>query len=123
MRGLLHRLASDDPQQPPDVARSVVENVRAILNTQQGDGYTCPDMGVDFVDLLSRWPSSETDVLRAISVTIERFEPRLSNVRVRSVRSSDSATSVAIEITADFRGRDRLRLLTELSQNGRVDVR
>ena len=123
MRGLLHRLASDDPSRECHLLESIVANLQAILNTHEGDGHTCPEMGVDFLDVLSRWPSSETDVLRAVSTTIERFEPRLRNVRVRTLNKGEPASTVSMEIVADFHGHDRVRLFTELSRGGGFKVR
>lgn len=123
MRGFLHRLGSEHPTRGLPQLDSVVANLQAILNTHQGDGFTCPEMGVDFVDVLSRWPSSETDVLRAVALTIERYEPRLRNVRVRTLAKEDVATAVHLEIVAEWNGRDRVRLLTELSRGGSVKVR
>jgi type VI secretion system lysozyme-like protein len=122
-RGLLHRLGSDDPNRSCHLLESIVANLQAILNTHEGDGHTSPEMGVDFLDVLSRWPSSESDVLRAVSSTIERFEPRLRNVRVRTLNKDEIGSKVSLEILADFHGQDRVRLLTELSRGGGIRVR
>lgn len=123
MRGLMHRLASDDPAKGGGVLESIVANLQAILNTHEGDGYTCPEMGVDFLDVLSRWPSSESDVLRAVAATIERFEPRLRNVRVRTLNPGVVVSIVAMEIVAELAGHEKIRFLTELSRGGGVRVR
>ncbi len=116
-------MGSPKPARPIPQLESVVANLQAVLNTHQGDGYTCPEMGVDFFDVLSRWPSSESDVLRAVALTIERYEPRLRNVRVRTLPKPESAMAVHLEITAEWNGRDNVRLLTELSRGGSVKVR
>lgn len=123
MRGLLHRLASEDPAQGPQLLESIVSNLQAILNTHEGDGHTCPEMGVDFLDVLARWPSSESDVLRAVSATIERFEPRLRNVRVRTLDPGAVVSVVSMEIVAELRGHEKIRFLTELSRGGGLRVR
>lgn len=123
-RGLLARLSSSDPRYRPDLMESVVINLTSILNTHEGDGFTCPDMGCDFVGLLSRWPSSETDVLMAVKHSIERYEPRLRNVQVRRLNHS---TRVELEITGQLKdssggARDRIKLRTELSRTGNVGI-
>lgn len=119
----MHRLASDDPAKGAGVLESIVANLQAILNTHEGDGYTCPEMGVDFLDVLARWPSSESDVLRAVAATIERFEPRLRNVRVRTLNPGVVVSIVAMEIVAELAGHEKIRFLTELSRGGGVRVR
>lgn len=123
MRGLLHRIASDDPNKGTGVLESIIANLQAILNTHEGDGHTCPEMGVDFLDVLARWPSSESDVLRAVAATIERFEPRLRNVRVRTLNPTAIVSCVSMEIVAELAGHEKIRFLTELSRGGGVRVR
>ena len=122
MRGLLHRIASGDPKRRTDRIRSIVANLHAILNTQKGDGHSSPDLGVDLLELLARWPSSESEVMQAVSETIRRYEPRLRNVRVRRVELERGST-VMMEISAELADDEHLRLLTELSRNGRVHIR
>jgi len=103
---------------------AVVVNLTSILNTHEGDGFTCPDMGCDFVGLLSQWPTSESDVLMAVKKSIERYEPRLKNVQVR--RLNPHSTRVELEITGQLKdsggARDRVKLRTELSRTGNVDI-
>lgn len=122
-RGLLDRISSPDPRRHDDVMKSVVINMTSILNTHEGDGFTCPDMGCDFVGLLSQWPASETDVLMAVKRSIEKYEPRLCNVQVRRINYASSR--VELEITGQLRettSRDRVKFRTELSQVGHVNV-
>jgi len=103
---------------------SIVTNVTSILNTHEGDGYTCPTMGCDFVGLMSRWPTSESDVMATLRRSVEMYEPRLCNVQVRRV-DGDPHT-VAIEITAELKdgsgSRDRIRLQTQLAVDGHFEV-
>ncbi|MCH9684192.1 MAG: type VI secretion system baseplate subunit TssE [Deltaproteobacteria bacterium] len=122
-RGLLGRLASPEPQRRLAPVDAVVLNVASILNTHVGDGFTCPEMGCDFVGLMSRWPTSESDVLAAVRRTVEQYEPRLRQVQVRRVH--DDGVVVALEITGELRAsgaRDRIRLRTELAHNGHMDI-
>jgi type VI secretion system lysozyme-like protein len=123
-RGLLGRMSSPDPRRVPDLMDSIVTNVTALFNTHEGDGYTCPNMGCDFVGLMSRWPTSESDVMAALRRTVEMYEPRLRNVQVRRVEGAPH--TVAIEITAELKdgsgSRDRIRLQTQLSVDGHFQV-
>ncbi|MCA9704639.1 MAG: type VI secretion system baseplate subunit TssE [Myxococcales bacterium] len=121
-RGLLHRLSSANPRNRPELMDAVVVNLTSILNTHEGDGFTCPDMGCDFVGLLSRWPTSESDVLKAVRHTIEKYEPRLCNVQVRRVNYESAR--VELEITGQLKDslRDRVKFRTRLSRSGHVNV-
>jgi len=124
-RGLLGRMSSPDPRRRPELLESIVTNLTAILNTHEGDGHTCPNMGCDFVGLMSRWPTSESDVMATLRRTVEMYEPRLRNVHVRRVESGSHV--IAIEITAELRdgsgSRDRVRLQTQLAVDGHFEVR
>ena len=123
-RGLLGRMSSPDPRRRPELMDSIVLNVTSILNTPEGDGYTCPNMGCDFVGLMSRWPTSESDVMAALRRTVEMYEPRLRNVHVRRVEGESHV--IAIEITAELKdgtgSRDRIRLQTQLGVDGHIEV-
>lgn len=125
-RGLLDRMSSSDPRRRPPILKSIAANLAAILNTHEGDGYTCPTMGYDFLGLMSRWPTSESDVMAALRRAVEAYEPRLRNVHVRRVGTGDDPHAIAIEISAELAGdpdsRDRVRLQTQLALDGRFDV-
>jgi type VI secretion system lysozyme-like protein len=123
-RGILGRMSSPDPRRRPDLMDSIVTNVTSILNTHEGDGYTCPKMGCDFVGLMSRWPTSESDVMATLRRTVEEYEPRLRNVNVRRVVSESHV--ISIEITGELKdgsnSRERVRLQTQLAVDGRFEV-
>ena len=123
-RGLMGRMSSPDPRRRTDLMNAIVANVTSILNTHEGDGYTCPTMGCDFVGLMSRWPTSESDVMAALRRTVEMYEPRLRNVHVRRVESE--SYTISIEITGELKdglgSRDRIRLQTQLAVDGHIEV-
>lgn len=117
-------MSTPDPRRHPDLIASILTNITSILNTHEGDGYTCPTMGCDFVGLMSRWPTSESDVMAALRRSLEMYEPRLRNINVRRVGLD--ATLISIEITAELKdgsdSRDRIRLQTQVAMDGRFDV-
>lgn len=124
-RGLLQRLSSPNGRRhAQDLQQSILLNLNSILNTHEGDGFTCPDMGCDFVDLLSKWPTSEMDVIRSVQDSIQQYETRLENVRVRRI-NPDSAR-IELEISGSLKASNdpgsRLRMQTELSRTGHVQV-
>ncbi len=120
MRGLLHRIASDEPTRPLDPVESILAHLRAILNTERGDGHTHPELGVCLQGLLVRWPASRADVLREIRDVIETYEPRLSDVRVDTIPGDAHRLAVVIHARlAD----QTLRIRTDLAPMGQIAVR
>lgn len=66
-----------------DVVPSILSHLQSLLNTRQGESQTVPDYGImDFSDLVHVLPKGIDQVERAIQETIEKFEPRLTHVRV-----------------------------------------
>lgn len=124
-RGLLGRLGSPDPSRPVDGVRSIIGNLRAILNTRLGDSMACADFGVvDFCDLVHEFPAATHTLQRSIRDTITEYEPRLRNVRVRIV-ATDNPLVLAFEVSArlaDDPKRGLVRVRTEVSQGGRFRV-
>lgn len=124
-RGLLSRLGSTDPSRPVDEVQSILGNLRALLNTREGDSPAAPDFGVvDLCDLVHNFPNATQYVQRSIRDTIMRYEPRLKNVRVRGV-PSDDPLKLVFEVSARLasdRRRGLVRVRTEVSASGRVVV-
>jgi type VI secretion system lysozyme-like protein len=119
MRGLLHRIASDEPARPLDQVESILAHLRAILNTERGDGHTHPELGVCLQSLLVRWPASRAEVLRELRACIEEYEPRLSDVRVDTIPGE--AHRLAVVIHARLADQP-LQIRTELAPVGQVSV-
>ncbi|MEM9459832.1 MAG: GPW/gp25 family protein [Myxococcota bacterium] len=124
-RGLLQRIsAPEERHRAGDVSEAILVNLTSILNTHEGDGFTCPDMGCDFVELMSRWPTSEMDVITAVQRSISRYETRLEHVQVR--RINRDSPRIELEITGRIRDpaarADRVRLQTELTRSGHVNI-
>jgi type VI secretion system protein len=87
-RGLFARLATGEPRiknAAADVS-SIVVHLRYLLNTRIGDALTAPDYGIeDLSDLTTSFPEATDIWRRSIRTTIEKYEPRLTNVRVNHV--------------------------------------
>ena len=90
-RGLFDRLREPDRgaqrsvhQRTERIHGSVLEHLRRMVNTRQGDSAAAPDFGVPAisdVDLATR----AEDVRRSIEETIRTYEPRLEGVQVRAL--------------------------------------
>ncbi len=124
-RGLLGRLASSNPSRTTDEVQSIIGNLRAILNTRLGDSPAASDFGViDLADLYHDFPNATQYLQRSIRDTIQKYEPRLTSVRVRPAPSEDPLTltfEISARLTHDRR-RGLVRVRTQVNHGGRVDI-
>lgn len=124
-RGLLGRLASSTPARSADEVQSIIGNLRAILNTRVGDSPAAVDFGViDLADLYHDFPNATQYLQRSIRDTIQKYEPRLTSVRVRPAPSEDPLTlvfDISARLTNDRR-RGLVRVRTQVNHGGRVDI-
>ena len=121
-RGLLTRLATGERK--ADVVSSVVDHLRAMLNTRMGESVTVPDFGlVDFSDVCHTMPESIGAIQQSIRATILKYEPRLRNVSVRFVPTEDPL-QLRFEVVARLADARRsvVRLRTQLSAGGHMRV-
>jgi len=133
-RSLLERLRAPDPPgrrelhaSTSDVFESILANLRNVLNTHQGncltdDHYGLPHMGA----IRGEMPWSISGFATAIRRTVERHEPRLSNVRVRHAPAGDRGMSLRFEISGvvqDEEGQTSVRFETYADDEGRMRVK
>lgn len=122
-RGLLSRIAGDSG--PGDEIDSIIEHLRVLLNTRQGDAIASPAFGVvDFSDVVHAMPGAVPSLVKSIRSTVLEFEPRLRNVNVRHV-SEDGDLLLRFEITAQLanqKGGRTLHFATTVRPGGRFDV-
>ena len=122
-RGLLSRIASGAP--PVDEVDAIVEHLRVLLNTRQGEAICAPSYGVlDFTDVVHAMPGATQTLVRAIRATILEHEPRLRNVTVRPA-GDEGDLVLRFEISgqlASQRSGRTLRFATTVRPGGRYDV-
>jgi type VI secretion system protein len=107
-RGLLDRL--EKPSKRSTVLESVVAHLRVLLNSRTGTSLTIPDYGViDFNDIVHNLPDGVRFIQASLQETIQTHEPRLTNVKVRYLKTDDSLL-LRFEITARLAG-DPLNVL------------
>lgn len=129
-RGLLSRLTatSVNDARPNNELESIVEHLKALLNTRQGESPSVPDFGVvDFTDLVHNFPEAIQTLQRCIRTTILQYEPRLKNVVVQHVRD-DEVLVLKFQITAQLQNKGgrsggAVRFETQLRAGGHISVR
>jgi type VI secretion system protein len=133
-RTLLERLADPRPGAPRTVAQntdllaaSVLAHLRRMLNSWHGQTPTMPDYGIPTLsELIHTFPDSSVILSRAIRHSIEKYEPRLTRVRVAITEIDDDPMNVHFDISGDLVTADEsaaIRLETRVDADGRVDVR
>lgn len=95
-----HRREKEDPKRIID---SVLKHLQRILNTRRGSVPIAEDYGVpDFSDFLGAYPDSLRDFEKSIRQTIQKYEPRLTGVRVRLVPQDEDLLSLRFEVVANL---------------------
>lgn len=114
----------------PDVGRlaqSVLRNLERLLNSRHGSAPTCLDYGIPSLeDVMHGGADSLRDLTAEIKRSIENYEPRLRNVRVRLVPKGDDATLLRFDITAELLSggrRSRVHFETRIENSGRMSVK
>ena len=114
-RTLFERLANPDQgtsrRLTVDVNRlrkSVILHLRKMLNTRHGHAPAQPDYGIpDLNEFMFSMPESITPMRQAIQTTIEKYEPRLSNVKVSWTPDEDDPLNICFEIEARLQVGDK----------------
>ena len=124
-RGLLARIVSGSRVDcdPASDLEAIVEHLRALLNTRRGDAGTAPDYGLeDLADLADAFPDAANIWKKSIQETVEKYEPRLTKVRVRHIPNEDVFT-IAFEISARLASDQKaVCVQTKVDRKGVFDV-
>ena len=127
MRGVLHRVQTGEygKETTGSDVESIVEHLRFLLNTRIGEAPTVPDYGIeDLSDLTRMFPEAAETWERSIKATIEKYEPRLTAIRVRHIIRPEDPLIVHFEITARL-AEDRrrpLKFATQTDSSGHFDI-
>lgn len=93
-----HRRGGEDRKRCVD---SIVDHLRKMLNTKQGNVSIADDYGVpDFLDFLQSYPDSIRDIETSIKSAIETYEPRLLGTNVTFLPDEDDFLTLRFQISA-----------------------
>jgi type VI secretion system protein len=133
-RGLLDRLADPRPDSvrttqlnESQMVASIIDHLLKMLNTRRGNAPVALDYGIpEMVDMIHSFPDAIRKMEQSIRATIEKYEPRLSQVRVKYAGSEDDVFSLHFEVTATLApigSKKSVSFQTKVSNNGEVTVR
>ena len=109
------------------IVNSIILNLSNILNTKTGSAQTVPDLGTpDFTNLLGR-PKSESfeELKRIIKGVIEKYEPRLSDVKLEEAPDDNDPFSLRFRIegvVVTEKGDLNIYFLSSVRPEGKVEV-
>ncbi len=133
-RSLLERLSNPRPGAPRtarqderQLVATILDHLTRMLNTRRGNAPVAPDYGIpDLADLVHSFPEATRTMEQAIRATIEKYEPRLSNVRVRYSGTEEDVFSIHFDITAVLAPSGSGRSVsfeTMVGSSGKVSIR
>jgi type VI secretion system protein len=126
-RTLLERIAEPDTGgrlalDTNRLRRSVLSHLRRLLNARHGHAPAQPDYGIpDLNEFMFSMPESIVPMQKAIQKSIEKYEPRLTKVKVVWAPDEDDPLNIRFEITARIRTDDEempISLTTNLGSGG-----
>jgi len=112
---------------PKEVIDSVLQHLQRILNTRQGSVPIAKDFGIpDLTELHLGYPDSLRLFERAIRQTIQKFEPRLTGLRVRFVPDEEDPLSLRFQILGKLQAegyKDPVRFESTVGSDGKVIIK
>jgi len=117
------RRGKEDPRRIVD---SVLRHLQRILNTKQGNVLIAEDYGVpDFSDFLNALPGSVREIEKTIRLAIQKYEPRLTAVRVSFIPQEEDPLSLRFQIFARLSAESKTQVFFEtvVDSDGKIDIR
>lgn len=116
---------SRDREDPKKAIDSVVRHLQRLLNTHQGSVQVADDYGLpDIMHVLQQGPDAALDLENAIRDVIEKYEPRITGVRVRLAPSDDGKFSLTFNVQGKLRSDAQpVAFETVVGSNGKVQVK
>ncbi len=123
-RGLLHRLGSAErPEAPVPEVDSVVNNLRAILNSDRGMSPSSPGLGLPLHQIMAEWDVDRGPALQWVAEQIATFEPRLRDVEIVALDAVvTDGSRFRVLIRAVLPSGNPLRLRTAVVASGGANV-
>ncbi|MBI3597299.1 MAG: type VI secretion system baseplate subunit TssE [Nitrospirae bacterium] len=116
--------ASENTEQ---LAESILRHLRRMLNTRQGHVLIQPGYGMpDLTEFLQNLPEMVEAVQQGIRNSIEKFEPRLRNITVNFVPSTEDWTDLRFEITGELvteREEASVWFETAVNPDGHIEIK
>lgn len=118
------RRGGPDPKRMID---SIVRHLERMLNTRRGSAQIGEDYGIpDVTDLTSGLPDTLRDLERMIRNMIQKYEPRLTAVRIKFIPQDENMLAVSFQIVARLileGEKDPVVFESVMDSDGKVTIR
>ncbi len=105
------------------IHHSIHSHLVELLNTRQGSLPHLPDYGLpDFLSAYHNFNYHQHQFAQMIKHTIERYEPRLTNVVITFDENQSSHYLLQLQITANIISATIIKFSTYFHSNGKVDI-
>ncbi len=117
------RRGREDPRRIVD---SVLRHLKRILNTKQGNVLIAEDYGIpDFSDFINTLPRSIGELEKSIRLAIQKYEPRLTAVRVNFIPQEEDRLSLRFQIVAKLvtESKTQVYIETVVDSEGKIEIK
>jgi type VI secretion system protein len=105
------------------IRQSIIENLKMVLTTRQGSVQHLPDFGIPDIKQIYFDEGTLESVPKRIFETSRKYEPRLTNIRVKKKDFDEKNLRITLEISAEIKeSTGKEVLLTEFSSTGWTKV-
>lgn len=102
---------------------SVCKHLTQLLNARRGVLEHLSDYGLpDVEDLYEGLPYSQQTLANEVKRTIEKYEPRITNLIVRPIDIKEENCVIRFEIRAQLKTGEIIRLNTKFASGGKANV-
>ena len=120
------RVEKADSRTSADETASILHHLQRLLNARRGTAAAQMDYGIpDPYEVLHGQGDAIGQMAKAIKASIEKFEPRLTEVQVRHVANADDVLTLRFQIVgqlAKTKDRDPVVFDTHVGHSGRIKV-
>jgi type VI secretion system protein len=117
------RRGKEDPRRIVD---SVLRHLQRILNTKQGNVPIADDYGIpDFSDFINTLPRSVGELEKSIRLAIQKYEPRLTAVRVSFIPQEEDRLSLRFQIIGKLSTESKTQVYIEtvVDSDGKIEIK
>lgn len=119
---LLDVLLSSDAKSL-DMRQCIQQDLYRLMNTKQGSLCHMPDYGLpDLRTIYQTLPDGKIEFVLMIKKTIEKYEPRLTDVTIDEDLINHRACVLSLTITADIKGNEQAQFDSYFYSAGHVQL-
>ena len=102
---------------------SVMDHLNRLFNTRRGTIPHLPDYGLpDISEIYRKMPGGIEELQSAIKKTVEKYEPRLTRIKVLKQENAASDLSLEYILSGEMIGGGTVRFKTKFSGTGNLSI-